>query len=199
MFGCWHADQDGPVCDSALVPVLAGFKPSQVTGAQSCSHKSLAWVFLLSTALNISVCPLRDGHSARAQSCSQVPVLPLQAALACFRPGFAVNSPVLLSLSPVPDLAPCTQPWGVSPSLSGTAPSHELSFCVIVWVWPFLCKDSKALHNQVLFTQSLCAQIILLNNDSSLYLQPQRNLPLFASGNFLPKAFTGGGVCFYST
>lgn len=89
-----------------------------------------------------------------------------------FRGGFAVNSPILLS--PAPDLAPS----GVSPSLSETAPSHELSFCVIVWVWPFLCKDSKgkscskALHNHVLFTQSLCAQIILLNNDSSLYLQP---------------------------
>lgn len=117
--------------------------------------------------------------------------------------GFSVNSPVLLS--PIPDLAPCTEPSGVSPSLSETAPSHQLSFCVIVWLWPFLFKYSKgkscskALHNHVLFTQSLCAQIILLNNDSSLYLQPQENLPLFASGNFLPKASTGGGVCFHST
>lgn len=107
--------------------------------------------------------------------------------------------------SPEPDSWPSSLHRALSPSLSETAPSHELSSCGIVWVWPFIFKDSKgkscskALHNHVLFTQSLCAQIILLNNDSSLHLQQQGNLPLFASGNFQPKASTGGGVCFYST
>lgn len=151
-----------------------------MTGAQTWQPSILAGVFLLSTAL-------RDEHRAALRWLC----LPCRLLSGLFRGGFAVNSPI--PLSPIPALAPCAEPSGVSPALSETAPSHELSFCAIVWLWPFLCKDSKgkpcskALHNHVLFTQALCAQIILLNNDSSLYLQPQANLPLFASGNFPAK------------
>lgn len=96
--------------------------------------------------------------------------------------------------SPEPDSWPSSLHRALSPSLSETAPSHERSFCGIVWVWPFLFKDSKgkscskALHNHVLFTQSLCAQIILLNNDSSLHLQQQGNVTLTSKHNPMGKA-----------
>lgn len=80
--------------------------------------------------------------------------------------------------------------WAV---LNHTLVPWQYSLCLIMWY--------KIIHQKglnVLFTQSLCSNN-LLNNDSSLYLQRQRKLPLFASGNFLPKASTGGGGCFYST
>lgn len=182
----------GPSSQQGLKPRL-----EHRLGSQEC----LLWVFLFSTGSDIWDMDTVPGDRAARRCCASL----AGCSLAWVRGGFAVNSPILLSLSSIPDLAPCTEPSGVSPSLSETALSHKLSFCVIVWLWPFLFKYSKgkscskALHNHVLFTQSLCAQIILLNNDSSLYLQPQGNLPLFASGNFLPKASTGGGVSFHST
>lgn len=157
-----------------------------------------AWFGFFSSAQALTAWKM---DRARGQSCSDDAVLPLQAAPWPGSGLFVLSAPQFSWTS----LLTFLLHRALSPSWSETAPSHELSFCVLVWLWPFLFKDSKgkpctkALHNHGLFTQSLCAQIILLNNDSSLYLQRQGNLPLFASGNFLPKASTGGGVCFYST
>lgn len=148
MFGWCHAGQDGPVCDSAAVPVLAGFKPSRWLQHRLAAVK--AW---LGFPAQHSPDTLRDGHRARAQSCSEVAVLPLQAALFCCK------LPILLS--PVPDLAPCTEPWGVSPSLVELPPATSWAPVSLCAFGPFFAKILKAslapkLYITMFYLLSLC-------------------------------------------
>lgn len=141
------------MCNSAVVPVLTGFKASRWLEHRLCSHKCLVWVFLLSTGPDI----LKDGHSQGTEllwcGCASL----AGCSLAWFRGVCAVNSPILLSL--IPDLPPCTGPsallWLELP------PAMSWAFVVLCGFGPFFSKIVKAslapkLYITMFYLHSLC-------------------------------------------